>query len=120
MASLPVPRSIFLTVAATTAGTWVRILPKLYCNGTIDSIVINRTVGSAATCDIRIAYEQNTSNPVDAVYITNGAAIAPLFTDVLDPAQVFDGNRKDGLHLYLDPSSDSTYEIRIDMHLNQN
>jgi hypothetical protein len=120
MASLPVPRSIFLTVDATTAGTWTRILPRLYCNGTIHSIVINRTVGSAATCDLRIAYEQNTSDPVDAIYIVNSAAIAPLFTDVLDPAQVFDGNRKDGLWLYLDPASDTTYEIRIDMNLNQN
>ena len=120
MASLPVPRSIFLTVDATTAGTWVRILPKLYCNGTINSILINKTVGAATTCDVRIAYEQNIINPLDAVYIASGASVTNTFTDVLDPAQVFDGNRKDGLFLYLDPNSNSTFEIRIDMRIHQN
>jgi hypothetical protein len=120
MASLPIPRSIFLTVVATTAGTWTRILPTTYSFGKLHSLVITRTAGLAVTSDVRIAYDQNITNPLDAIYIANGVAVQAPFSDVLDPAQMFGTGNKDGLWLYLDPNADSTFEVRIDIELMAN
>jgi hypothetical protein len=113
----PPPRSVFLTVPAVVAGTWTRIFPLHYYTGKLESVLVERTVGAATTTDIRIAYDPNITNPLDAIYIVNAADVTTTFTDVLRPGQVFDGNNRDGLWLYLAPSADSTFDVRLDFSL---
>ena len=119
MASILIPRSIFLTVPATTAGTWTRILLDTYSFGKLHSLVIEKASGLATTSDVRIAYINSISNDLDAIYIANGINVATIFSDVLDPAQIF-GSGGRGLWLYLDPDADSTFEVRIDIELTAN
>lgn len=118
MSSLPVPRSIFLDVSAVAAtGTWSRILPKVYAFGKLHSLVIEKTSGLAVSADVRIAYVDSTASDLDAVYIASGIDTTAIFSDVLDPAQMFGTGNKNGLWLYIDPNVDSEFSVRIDIEL---
>lgn len=112
-----VPRTILIENQAITAATGVRLrlLERPFSNGELCSVVVQKLAGAATDVDIIIRYTETSANEIDQVYVVSGGAFSGnAFYDVLDPAQIFDGNKRDGLWIFVQPDADGTFSIRID------
>ena len=114
-------RSIYRTVAATTAGTEVTDLlggvPESK-KGIIEQVVVRASAGGGTDCDIQIRYIAGDSNKENLVYDFTAATYTHIDSNINAPfdtgaSTTFDGD----LILFLDPQANGTLEVRIDMRI---
>jgi len=114
----------FENVSLTNAGLEIPNVINAIKNihtGIVDQVIISMVAGGAATINVELRYEQGNGAREKLAYLFSGGSL-PLFVDshIDGPFSLVGVNLEGDLHLYLEPDSSCTVNIRIDLEINNN
>ena len=107
------------SIAATTSGTETANIVGVSTRGQLDGVIIRKTSGSATTIDIEVRLKAGNANEEYLVYKASSMSLPVQETSIAALFDTFNPSVDNDLVLYLDPSHNGDFAVRLDFKIQQ-
>ena len=107
------------SIAATTSGTQTANIVGGQTRGTLDTLVIRKTSGSATTINIQVRLKTGNANAEYLIYDAEDMTLPVRETGIGALFDTLSSDSDDDLTLYLDPSHNGDFAVRLDFRIQQ-